>query len=100
VIAFTASFNNLWPLNSFKMQVMTTRDEMFSIIYDICHVNGRGTYLVTLGLVCLLWQRQWLLGIEFPKYENLACKLAQFIYLIRRQHFGIERFKTIKEKEN
>jgi hypothetical protein len=35
----------------------------------------------------------------FLKHEHFAYKLAQFTFLIKKQHFGIQRFKTIKGKK-
>jgi hypothetical protein len=34
----------------------------------------------------------------FLKHDCFVCKLAQFTFLIRKQHFGIKIFKIIKGK--
>jgi len=35
----------------------------------------------------------------FKKNDHFACKLAQFTFPIKRQHFGIQKFKTIRGKK-
>ncbi len=34
------------------------------------------------------------------KHDHFARKPTQFTFLLRRQHFGVQKFKTIKEKKN
>jgi hypothetical protein len=51
---FKASFNNQWLLDWVKMQVTTVRDIISIILRDICHVNGGGTWPMTLSPICLL----------------------------------------------
>jgi hypothetical protein len=36
----------------------------------------------------------------FLKHDQFAWKHVQFTLLIKRQHFGLQRFKTIKGKKN
>ncbi len=35
----------------------------------------------------------------FLKHDHFVCKPAQFTFLIKKKHFGIQRFKTIKKKK-
>jgi hypothetical protein len=34
------------------------------------------------------------------KHDHFACKPTQFTFLVRRQHFGVQKFKTIKGEKN
>jgi hypothetical protein len=36
----------------------------------------------------------------FLKHDHFACKPTQFTCLVRRQHFEIRKFKTIKGEKN
>jgi hypothetical protein len=36
----------------------------------------------------------------FLKHDHFACKPTQFTFLMKRQHFGVQRFKTIKGEKN
>jgi hypothetical protein len=36
----------------------------------------------------------------FLKYDHFTYKPAQFTSLIRKKHFGVEIFKTMKRKKN
>jgi hypothetical protein len=48
---------------------MTIGDKKKStIIYDICHVKGRGTWLMTLAPISFYNRRQWIFEIaKLPK---------------------------------
>jgi hypothetical protein len=35
-------------------------------------------------------------GFFFLRHDHFACKATQFALAIKRQHFGLQRFKTIK----
>ncbi len=35
----------------------------------------------------------------FLKHDHFACKPTQFTLLVKWQHFGVQRFKTIKKRE-
>ncbi len=36
----------------------------------------------------------------FLKHDYFVCKPAQFTFRIKKQHFGVQRFKTIKREKN
>jgi hypothetical protein len=36
----------------------------------------------------------------FLKHDHFAYKRTQFTFLVKRQHFGVQRFKTIKGEKN
>jgi hypothetical protein len=36
----------------------------------------------------------------FLKHDHFACKSTQFTFLVRRQRFGVQNFKTIKGEKN
>jgi len=36
----------------------------------------------------------------FLKHDHFACKPTQFTFLVKRQHFGVQKFKTIKGEKN
>jgi hypothetical protein len=82
------------------MQVLTIGNIMYIIICDICRVvegnmaNGPRT-----SLFALIEGNGFLKLKGFLKHEHFAYKLAQFTFLIKKQHFGIQRFKTIKGKK-
>ncbi len=93
---FRASFNNQWPLDWFKMQTLTTWDKMSITIYDIMGnmANDPRTNMhcnKTHGFSKLK---------DFLKHDHFACKLTQFTFLVRRQHFEVRKFKTIKGEKN
>jgi len=54
MVVCKASFNNQWPLDLFKMQIVTIGDKMFIMICDVCHIKGGGTQLVIQSLIYML----------------------------------------------
>ncbi len=59
--------------------------KMSTIICDICHVSGNGTWPMTLKLVFYCNRMQWFFEIEgLLKYDHFAYKLAQFTLLIKK----------------
>jgi hypothetical protein len=83
------------------MQVMTTRDKMSITICDTFHMHARGTQLITLANLLVIIKGNGFLELEgFLKHDYFACKLAQFTFPIKRQRFGVRRFKTRKGKTN
>jgi hypothetical protein len=54
MVVCKALFTNQWPFNWFKMQVVTIGDKMYTMICDICHVRGGGTWCIAQGWVFML----------------------------------------------
>lgn len=83
------------------MQVMTTRGKMSIIICDPFHMHAGGTQLITLANLLIIIKGNGFLELKgFLKHDYFACKLTQFTFQIKRQRFGVRRFKTRKGKRN
>jgi hypothetical protein len=73
---------------------------MYIIICDICHVvegnmaNGPRT-----NLFALIEGNGFLKLKGFLKHEHFSYKLAQFTFLIKKQHFQVHLFFKIKGKK-
>jgi len=56
---------------------------------------------MTLGPTCIVTKGNGFSKLKgFLKHDHFACKLTQFTFLVRRQHFEVRKFKTIKGEKN
>jgi len=72
------------------MQVMTTKDKMSTIICDTFHLHAGGKQLVaSTNLLAIIEGNGFTELKGFLKHDRFDCKLAQFTFPIKRQHFGV-----------
>jgi hypothetical protein len=81
MVIFKTSFNNQWPLDWFKMQILTTCDKMSITIY---HIMGNMANDPRTNVLAITKGNGFSELKGFLKQYHFACKPSQFTFLVRR----------------
>jgi hypothetical protein len=71
----------------------------YNLWYMSCEWKGHTTNDLKTSLHVIIKGNRNSKSKGFLKHDHFVCELAQSTFLIKKQHFGIQRFKTIKREK-